>query len=783
MVKTKTTIYSFGEFELKPLARELKRNGELIELTASAFDCLVYLVEHRERPVGRDELIAAVWGSADVSENLLAQTIARLRRTFDDDANEQRYIKTLPRVGYRWVPDTSVASHVVAPIVESPASTPSKVDDTRPQVSRRSWLKPSLWAALLLLLMGAGGYWHWLTRSRPSLLANQGTTVVLPAEVDAPSDWAWLRLGLMDLIASDLRDAKIPVESSQTVLDLLGQTDKDGTAQFASFALVIHPRVTLTDNIWHVHLQAGAPGGRLWQADASSDNVLKAVRSANAFLLAQMGAERSGTPTTGDTAEQYLLRMDAASYAGSSDIERELIDKAPKEVRETLEFAHAKASFYCDQGEYETCKRELGELLERLPADTQPVLRGRTLAQQWYVFFREHKYAEGEAVLSEAVGLLQKQNNTGYLAHAYAQRAELEMMDNKLDQAESDFGLARINYTLAGNTAGALGIDESLAELAMRRGRLTQALPTIQRAYDQYQRMGMRQFLPGLLVDQAISQKLLLLHVDQLATTERYWPIDQKHWGFTEKVMRHILVFQRASALAGNGRTIEASGLLEQLLTQIKLDPNGEPGLQGGAYVLLAKLALQRGEIASAQAWISKAFAGQLLEMDGDKRDYADAWLTNVLIVQRSNNPKELERVVASMQAWATVLPVQDEWISIQLLRARAIEARASGRRGEALDQLKLAMNQANRLGVPELIVDVGLAYTLVLLDAGKVDEAVGIGGQLSVWDQQDWRAAWAQACVYRAMGRLESSEQYQRKARELAGDRPLTTDASMIGY
>jgi DNA-binding winged helix-turn-helix (wHTH) protein/tetratricopeptide (TPR) repeat protein len=782
-VKTKTTIYSFGEFELNPLARELKRNGELIELTASAFDCLVYLVEHRERPVGRDELIAAVWGSADVSENLLAQTIARLRRTFNDDASEQRYIKTLPRVGYRWVLDTSVASHTVAPVIESPPGMPSEVDDVRPQVSRRSWLKYSLLATLLLLLIGAGGYWHWRTRSHIPLSANQGTAVVLPAEVDAPSDWAWLRLGLMDLIASDLRDAKIPVESSQTVLDLLGQTDKDRATRLAGFALVIHPRVTLTDNIWHVHLQAGTPGSHTWQADASSDNVLKAVRSANAFLLAQMGAEHSGTPTTGETAEQYLLRMDAASYAGSIDIERELIDKAPKEVRETLEFAHAKASFYCDQGEYETCKRELGDLLERLPADTQPVLRGRTLAQQWYVFFREHKYAEGEAVLSEAVGLLQKQNNTGYLAHAYAQRAELEMMDNKLDQAESDFGLARINYTLAGNTAGALGIDESLAELAMRRGRLTQALPTIQRAYDQYQRMGMRQFLPALLMDQAISQKLLLLHVDQLATTERYWPIDQKHWDFTEKVMRHVLVFQRASALAGNGRTTEASDLLEQLLTQIKLDPKGEPGLQGVVYVLLAKLALQRGELASAQSWISKAFAGQLQEMGGDKRDHADAWLTDVMIVQRSNNPKELTRVVDAMQAWAAGLPAQDEWISIQLLLARAIEARANGRPSEAQDQLKLAMNQANRLGVPELKVNVGLAYTLLLLEAGKVDEAAGIGGQLSVWGQQDWRAAWAQACVYRAMGRLESSEQYQRKARELAGDRPLTTDTSMIGY
>lgn len=777
MAKSKTSIYSFGEFELNPLSRELIRNGEPVELTASAFDCLVYLVEHRERPVGRDELIAAVWGSVDVSENLLAQTIARLRRVFGDDANEQRCIKTLPRVGYRWVPDISIASHVAAPAV------PVEVGGVIPRASRRSWLKYSLWVVPLLLLLGAAGYWQWRTRGRMHIASGQGTTIVLPADVEASSDWAWLRLGLMDLIAGDLRDAKIPVESSQTVLNLLDQTGKDDGTQFTSFALVIRPRVTLTDNIWHVHLQASAPGGRLWQADASSDNVLKAVRSANAFLLAEIGEVRSGMPTAGDTTEQYLLRMDAASYAGSSDIERELMDKAPASVRQTLEFAYAKASFYCDQGEHEDCKRELDALLERLPADTQPVLRGRTLTQLWYVYFREHKYADGEAVLSEAVRLLQKQNNTGYLAYAYAQRAELEMVDNKFDQAEADFGLARINYTLAGNTAGALGIDESLAELAMHRGQLAQALPTIQRAYEQYQRMGMRQFLPGLLVDQAITQKLLLQHADQLATTDRYWPLDQKHWGFTEKVMRHILVFQRAAALADNGRSTEASHLMEQLLTQIKLDPDGEPGLQGDVYMSLAKLALQRGELADAQSWISKAFEGTLLEMDGDKRDHADAWLINAAIMQRANHPKELKRVVAAMQTWAASLPGEDEWIAVQLARARAIDARADGHRDEALEQLKLAMNKANRLGMPELIVDVGLVYTLALLEAGKVDQAVAIGGQLSVWGQQDWRAAWAQACVYRALGQMESSEQYQRKARELAGDRALTMDASTVGY
>ena len=51
-------IYYFGDFCLDPLAQELTRNGEPVTLSASALQCLVYLVEHRERVVGKDELVS-----------------------------------------------------------------------------------------------------------------------------------------------------------------------------------------------------------------------------------------------------------------------------------------------------------------------------------------------------------------------------------------------------------------------------------------------------------------------------------------------------------------------------------------------------------------------------------------------------------------------------------------------------------------------------------------------------------------------------------------------------
>lgn len=781
-------VYYFGDFRLDPLARELTRNGEAISVSSNAFNCLVYLVEHRERAVGKDELVSAVWGRVDVSDNLLAQTIVRLRRALGDAGAEQRCIRTIPRVGYRWMLETVLANPDGA--AAKPAATQDPRVAERPSAAPAHtlplspWLRRSTGLALLLVLAAAVGLWRRSTHEHRPVPFNQGTAIVLPADVNAPDDWKWLRLGLMDLCSNDLRAAQVPVESSQTVLELLEQTEMQGPRRFAAFALVIRPRVTLTDNVWRVHLDATNVQGHTWQAEASSDNVLKAARLANDLLLPQIGfSTRHGRPATGDGREEYLMRIQAAEDAGAIDAERELIDKAPPDVRQMPEFELAKALFHCGLGEYQPCKQGLADLLQRLPAKQQPTLRGRVLAQQYYVYYREHKYAEGVVALTEAVQLLQKQKNTAYLAFAYAQRGELEELQDKFDQAQSDFGLARVNYALAGHTAGALSMDESMADLAMRRGQYAQALPVIERAYETYQRMGLRRFLAYPLEDRVVSQRMLLQYRDELASTDRYWPLEQKHLAFTEQVARHILVYERAYALADNGRTVEASSLLEQLLTEIEADPNGEPGLQDTVYVLLAKLALERNDIQAAQAWMAKALVPELLKKGNDARDYANALLTQVMVTQRAGKPKELTDAVAAMHAWVNGLQQQDETISIMLLRAQAVEAWSEGRREHALDQLQLAMSKADAYGVPEFTVDVGQAYAQALLSAGRVEEAASIGGKLSPWSQSDWRAAWIQACVYRALGQMAYAEHYRNKARELAGDRGLPEDASAFVY
>src|SRR6478752_6855208 len=129
-----TRHYRFGRFRLNPQARELFDGALRVNLPLSTIDSLIHLIEHRDRPVGRDELAAAVWGRVDVSEVSLSHAIMRLRKLLGDNGNDQRVIRTVPRLGYRWVMDGTVESDED---VEAPPVAPELSVDEAPVAPRK----------------------------------------------------------------------------------------------------------------------------------------------------------------------------------------------------------------------------------------------------------------------------------------------------------------------------------------------------------------------------------------------------------------------------------------------------------------------------------------------------------------------------------------------------------------------------------------------------------------------------------------------------------------------
>src|SRR5215472_14993027 len=96
-------LYFFENFVLDPGRRELRRGNSLIAVQPQVFDLLEYLISNRDRVVSKDDILQAVWGGRIVSESALTTRINATRTVVDDDGDQQRLIRTVPRKGIRFV--------------------------------------------------------------------------------------------------------------------------------------------------------------------------------------------------------------------------------------------------------------------------------------------------------------------------------------------------------------------------------------------------------------------------------------------------------------------------------------------------------------------------------------------------------------------------------------------------------------------------------------------------------------------------------------------------------
>src|SRR6266851_4828040 len=102
-------LYRFGRFVLDSRKRTLSRADSPVALTAKAFDVLLFLAQHPNRLVTKEELLKAVWGDTFVEEGNLAQYISHLRKALGDVSDHAKLIVTIARKGYQFTADVTVA--------------------------------------------------------------------------------------------------------------------------------------------------------------------------------------------------------------------------------------------------------------------------------------------------------------------------------------------------------------------------------------------------------------------------------------------------------------------------------------------------------------------------------------------------------------------------------------------------------------------------------------------------------------------------------------------------
>ena len=78
-------ILRFGAFTLDPGRASLSGPSGDLALRPKAYDVLLYLVDHRDRVVSKDELMEAVWPSVFVTENSLVQCVSDIRAALGEE--------------------------------------------------------------------------------------------------------------------------------------------------------------------------------------------------------------------------------------------------------------------------------------------------------------------------------------------------------------------------------------------------------------------------------------------------------------------------------------------------------------------------------------------------------------------------------------------------------------------------------------------------------------------------------------------------------------------------
>jgi adenylate cyclase len=97
--------FLFGECTLDADTRELRRAGRVVHLEPQVFDVLVHLINRRDHVVSKDELVAKVWHGRIVSDSTLSSRITAARQAIGDNGEQQSFIRTIARRGFRFVGD------------------------------------------------------------------------------------------------------------------------------------------------------------------------------------------------------------------------------------------------------------------------------------------------------------------------------------------------------------------------------------------------------------------------------------------------------------------------------------------------------------------------------------------------------------------------------------------------------------------------------------------------------------------------------------------------------
>jgi DNA-binding winged helix-turn-helix (wHTH) protein/TolB-like protein len=178
--------YQIAEFLIDTAQYRISSGDAPIPAEPKVFDLLVYLIQHRDRVVTREELFREVWDGREVSDATLSNHVKSARKVLGDSGELQKTILTIRARGYKFTAPVTVIPEG-ADGKEAPAPQPAAS-----RFARRvgpAWRLPLAIAGVLLAaLLG----WRILASLQAARAdAELPYLVVVPFDVSADAPDAW----------------------------------------------------------------------------------------------------------------------------------------------------------------------------------------------------------------------------------------------------------------------------------------------------------------------------------------------------------------------------------------------------------------------------------------------------------------------------------------------------------------------------------------------------------------------------------------------------------------
>ncbi|MFQ5741865.1 MAG: winged helix-turn-helix domain-containing protein, partial [Acidobacteriota bacterium] len=95
--------FRVGSWLVQPQLNLITLDEQSHQIEPKVMEVLVYLAEHAGEVLSKDRIIQAVWADTFVTDEALWHCISELRRVFEDDPKNPRFIQTVTKKGYRLI--------------------------------------------------------------------------------------------------------------------------------------------------------------------------------------------------------------------------------------------------------------------------------------------------------------------------------------------------------------------------------------------------------------------------------------------------------------------------------------------------------------------------------------------------------------------------------------------------------------------------------------------------------------------------------------------------------